>query len=115
MSETTFIRYRRGAAVFRLHCEACGTRGELAVTERERNRLVACPGGCGAHFIQRRGRGFFAVPTLELAIEPKRKGIPSIVVGPDSRVGPARNARGITGRLRSTERTRMVAIPAKLL
>jgi hypothetical protein len=45
----------------------------IGAARRNRNRLVPCPGRCGEHFIQRSGRGFFAQPTLELAIEPKKR------------------------------------------
>lgn len=66
-AETKFLGYRHGAAVFRLHCQ-CGTTGQISVLERDRNRLVPCPARCGVQYIERRGRGFFAQPSLELAI-----------------------------------------------
>lgn len=69
-TETTFIGHRHGTAVFRC---TCGTRGEISVPATERNRLVPCPGGCGAKYIWRCGRGFFARPTLEMAIEPTKR------------------------------------------
>jgi hypothetical protein len=71
-AQTTFTSFKCGSAVFKFRC-TCGTRGELAVPERDRNSLVPCPGRCGAQYIQRRGRGFFAQPSLELAIAPRRE------------------------------------------
>jgi hypothetical protein len=71
-AETTFMGFRCGAAVFQFRCQ-CGTKGEISVLASDRTRLVPCPGGCGAYFIQRQLRGFFAQPTLELAIEPTKR------------------------------------------
>lgn len=65
-----FIRYRRGRNIFAFRCPVCGTTGELAVPDGNRNGLVPCPSKCGAQFMVRRGRGFFAKPTLEFAFGP---------------------------------------------
>jgi hypothetical protein len=69
----TFIRYRKGCIVFAFRCPLCGTTGDLGVPDGNRNRLVPCPSGCGAHFMVRCGRGFFAKPTLEFAFGPAGK------------------------------------------
>lgn len=71
-TENAFIEYRHGANVFAFTCQVCGTSGELAVPDGNRNRLVPCPGKCGANFMVRCGRGFFAKPTLEFAFGPAR-------------------------------------------
>ena len=65
-----FIRYRRGRNIFAFRCPVCGTRGKLTVPDGNRNGLVPCPSKCGAQFMVRRGRGFFAKPTLEFAFGP---------------------------------------------
>lgn len=65
-----FVRYRRGRNVFAFRCAVCGTTGELGVPDGNRNRLVPCPNKCGAQFIVRCSRGFFAKPTLEFAFGP---------------------------------------------
>jgi hypothetical protein len=72
-TQTRFIGYRRGVAVFTLRCAECGTTGELSVAAANRNRLLPCPGKCGRYFIQRQGRGFFAVPELTLAIAARKR------------------------------------------
>jgi predicted RNA-binding Zn-ribbon protein involved in translation (DUF1610 family) len=70
----TFIRYRRGCIVFAFRCPTCGTTGEFGVPDGNRNRLVQCPNTCGAQFVVRCGRGFFAKPTLEFAFAPRKGG-----------------------------------------
>jgi len=69
----TFVRYRSGSIVFAFRCPLCGTRGELGVRDGNHNALVPCPSRCGAQFMVRCGRGFFAKPTLEFAFGPRRK------------------------------------------
>jgi len=83
-SEAQFIGFRSGSAVFSLRC-TCGTHGELTVHDCDRNKLVPCPGECGAQFIQRQGRGFFAVPALELAIAPSKRKPPKSASEGESR------------------------------
>jgi len=71
---SVFIRYQMGRNVFAFLCPVCGTTGELGVPDGNRNGLLPCPSECGAQFIIRCGRGFFAKPTLEFAFGPARPG-----------------------------------------
>jgi hypothetical protein len=68
----SFVRYRSGGSVFAFRCPVCGTTGELGVPDGNRNRLIPCPSECGAQFMVRHGRGFFAKPTLEFAFGPAK-------------------------------------------